>query len=79
MWQYKPSHLIKLNPSKTLAAMLPTCSLQEGGPMPSMAGTRIQTEFKMHNLIKISPPTPPTTGKQKTNFQLLLLWRRAFF
>jgi hypothetical protein len=44
-----------------------------------MAGTRIQTEFRMCNLNRISPPTLLANGKQQTNFQLWLLrWRLLF-
>jgi hypothetical protein len=40
--------------------MLPTHMLPQGGPLPSVARARIQTEFRMHNLRRISPPTAGT-------------------
>jgi hypothetical protein len=70
MGQYKPNHEISYNPGKTLVATFPTDTLQQGGPLPSDARTSTQTEF--HHL-----PCRPA-GKRNTNFQLGILWCRAF-
>jgi hypothetical protein len=69
--QAQPHNKIKPH-QKTLVAMLLTYPLQQGGPVPAPDRTRIPTEFRMHNLNRISPPILPTIGKRRIKFQLRL-------
>jgi hypothetical protein len=57
----------------------PDTPVATSGPLPSTTETKIQTEFRMRNLNKISSPTSPTAAKQKTPFQFWLLRWRVFF
>jgi hypothetical protein len=63
-------HSSTKSPAKLTATLLRHAS-QRGGPMASTSSSRIQAEFGMHNLNRISAPTSSAPGKRKNKLPTL--------
>jgi hypothetical protein len=58
--------------------MFLTHASQQCGPSPSMARWELKQYLEKNNLHRIPPPNSLTSAEWKTNFQLYILWQRAF-